>query len=173
MMQILKVFLGIVFGLLLIYIVIIIFRAVFLTGVSTVSTVSNDVSPAKNVVTTAKRFSWQDFVNYWRLPIAPVTIVPNITSSVYYSTQEEQNYKYQNLNNADSPDNHPTDWAPVDQRPFDERWGLQNKNQNYQQNFNGNLYENLPVQKYFNHNFPQLKLLFPSRALMYPNYQNY
>ena len=172
MFEILKWFFSIVVGLILIYVIVIIFQAVFSSFVNTAGTVAQNTATTTNViasttshvVTSAKKLTWQDFVNYFKLPIAPISVVPNITSSMYADVKEDQQFRYQNINNSDAPDNHPTDWAPVDQRPFDERWGIQqNQNQYYFDNFrNDRAFR--PIQN-------NLKMLFPSRVLMQGQYQ--
>ena len=172
MFEILKWFFSIVVGLILIYVIVIIFQAVFSSFVNTAGTAAQNTATTTNVIASttgkvlasAKRFTWQDFVNYFKFPAPPISVVPNITSSMYANVREDQQFRYQNINDSDAPDNHPTDWAPVDQRPFDEKWGIHYNNQdNYQ-------YRDIPVRNYYNHNFPQLKMLFPSRVLMREGY---
>lgn len=143
MLEIFKWFFGIIGVIILVYVLIVIVRTVIGVGSSTIATVATSTQVQNNIASTAQPvvaattgFSLADWVRgFHPFNFAPVYVglEPNSsttpTRGAFYgdefnpnpnvtnwqnatSANWQANLMYQNLN--DAPDDHPTDWMPVD-----------------------------------------------------------
>lgn len=143
MSQIFKVFFGIIGVIVLIYVLFVIVRTVLTTGAKTVITTpvaTTTANTAQNIIAsgtasvtnTITTFSFMGWLNNWHplqfapVVVSPITVVPGSESGPSYFSDGSSNTAGNNSSNSsynywstinDAPNDHPTDWAPVDSVP--------------------------------------------------------
>jgi hypothetical protein len=135
MLEIFKYFFGIIFILILTYVLIVIVRTVFVSGLLTTKEVINNPNTNQTIASTTvgaaravSTFSLTSWLQNFRpFQYAPVDVAYDNTNSGSRFYQEDSFFLNQNLqrqlywqNLNDAPNTHPTDYVPL---TFDQRWG--------------------------------------------------